>query len=76
MQDGALVGDSDEIALVIECPMAERLQVTGDVDGAHEAVRVGEVVDVLDADSRHADHVQRDGAVVGELDARPVRLER
>ena len=63
MQDRALVGDGDEVALVVGRALAEVLQVAGDVHGAHEAVRVGEVVDVLDADPRHPDHVQHDGAV-------------
>ena len=47
VQDRALVGDGDEVALVVRGALAEVLQVAGDVDGADEAVRVGEVVDVL-----------------------------
>ena len=76
VQDRALVGDGDEVALVVRGALAQVLQVAGDVDAADEAVRVGEVVDVVDADARHADHVQDDGAVVGQLDAGGVGLER
>jgi hypothetical protein len=41
VQDGALVGDRDEVALVVGVPWPEVLEVTGDVDGADEAVRLG-----------------------------------
>jgi hypothetical protein len=76
MQDRPLVRDGDEVALVVRRSLAELLQLAGDVDAAHEAVRVVEVVDVPDADSGHPDHVQDDRAVVGQLDAGRVRLER
>jgi hypothetical protein len=56
--------------------LAEGFQIAGDVHGAHEAGRIGEVVDVLNAHPGHADHVQRDGAVVGQLDTGRVPLER
>ena len=76
MQDEALVGDRDEVALVVGRALAEVLEVAGDVDAAHEARRLGEVLDVRDADPRHADHVQHDRAVVGEFDTCRVGLER
>ncbi len=68
MQDRALVGDGHEVALVVGRALAEVLEVAGDVDGADEVVLDRQVVDVLEADPRHADHVEHDGAGVGELD--------
>jgi len=76
VQDRALVGDRDEVALVVGGALAEVLQVAGDVHGAHERGGVLEVVDVGGADAGHPDHVEHDRAVVGELDARGVGLER
>ncbi len=76
VQDRPLVGDGDEVALVLRGALAEVLQVAGHVHGAHEAVRVGQVVDELDAHPGHPVHVQDDAAVVGQLDASRVLLER
>jgi hypothetical protein len=64
VQDGALVSDGDEVALVVWCSLAEMFQVAGDMYGSDETVRVREVVDVVHPDPGHSDHVQRDGAVV------------
>ena len=69
VEDGALVGDRREAALVVIRALAEILQVSGDVDGADEVVRVLEVAEVVDPDPGHPDHVQADGPVVGEFDA-------
>jgi hypothetical protein len=76
VQDRALVGDRDEVALVVGRALAEALEVAGHVHRPDEAVRVGEVVDVLRAGARHADHVQRHGAVVGEFHAGRIGLGR
>jgi hypothetical protein len=76
VQDRALVGHGDEPALVLVGALAELLQVAGDVHGAHEAVLVGEVVDVVHAHPGHPDHVQHHRPAVGELDARRVGLQR
>jgi hypothetical protein len=76
VQDRALVGDGHEVALVLGGALAEVLQVTGHVDGTDEVGGVLELVEVGDADTRHPDHVQHDRAVVGELHAGGVRLER
>ena len=43
--------DGDEVALVALGALAEVLQVAGDVDGAHEVVRVVELVEEV---RRHA----------------------
>ena len=74
MQDRALVGDGHEVALVVGGALAEVREVARDVHGAHE--RVAEVVDVVDADAGHADHLHDDVAVVGELDAGGEVLQR
>ncbi len=74
VQYRALVGDGHEVALVVGRALAEVLEVAGDVDGLDE--RVLEVVDVLDADPRHADHLEDDVAVVGELDTRRELVQR
>ena len=76
MQDRPLVGEGDEVPLVVRCALAEVRQVAGDMNAADKLVWVGQVIDVLDAAPRHAVHVQRDGAVVGELDADGVGLKR
>ena len=76
VQDRPLVGDRHEVALIFRRPLPEVLQIPGDVDGPDEAVRVGEVVDVLHPHPRHADHVQHHRAVVGELDTGGIPLER
>jgi hypothetical protein len=39
-------------------------------------VGVGKVLDQVDADAGHPDHVQADGAVVGELDTGGEALQR
>jgi hypothetical protein len=65
VEDRALVTDRDEVATVLRRPLAELGQVTCDVYGADELI--ADVVDVLRADASHADHVQDDGAGVGEL---------
>ena len=76
VQDRALVGDGDEVALVAVGALAEVLQVAGDVDRADEVAGVLEVVDELHAHARHPDHVEHDRAGVGDLDAGGPRRER
>src|SRR3712207_9096900 len=46
VQDRALVGDGDEVPLVLRRAVAQVLQVAGDVHGADEAALVGQLVDV------------------------------
>ena len=75
MEEQALVRDRDEVALVVRCALLQVIEVTCDVDAAHEVGRVREVVDELRADASHADHVQDDGAAVCKLDARGPLLQ-
>ncbi len=76
MQDRALVGNGHEVALVLRGALTEVGEVTGHVHGAHEVVGLGQVVDQVDADPGHPDHVEADGAVVGDLDTGGVLLQR
>ena len=76
VQDRALVGHGDEVALVLGGALPEVGQVAGDVHGPDEHLRGLEVVEVGDADAGHPDHVQHDRAVVGQLDAGGVGLQR
>jgi hypothetical protein len=76
MQDGAFVGNGDEVALILRGALAEVLQVTRDMNRTHEAVRIREVLDERHPHPGHPDHVQHHRAMVGELDAGGVLLER
>lgn len=72
VDDGALIGDGGEESLVVVGSLAERVDVTGDVNTADEVAGVfrrGEVVEETGADPGHPDHLEDHGAVVGELDA-------
>ncbi len=74
VQDRALVGHRHEVALVVGRALAEVLEVTRDVHGLDEGV--AEVVEVLDADPRHPDHLEHHTDVVGELDTGGKPLQR
>ena len=76
VKDRTLVGDRREETLVLVGALAEVGQVAGHVHRTDEGAGVLEVVDVVDADARHPDHLLHDRAAVGELDTGGVGLQR
>ena len=74
MVNGPRVGDRHEVALVGGRALPEVLEVAGDVHGAHEVV--AHLVEVVNADARHADHLQDHVAVVGDLHSGGEPIER
>ena len=69
VQDRALVGDGGEQPPVVGGALPHGVEVPGGVDGAHEEAGVVQAVEVARPHAGHAQHLQDDDAVVGELDA-------
>ena len=68
MEDRAIVGDGGEESLVAVGALPQGVEVPGGVNGAHEESGILQIVEVGCAHARHAQHLQDDDAVVGELD--------
>ena len=67
VEDHAIVGDRREESLVLARALAETVQVARGVHRPDEELGGWEAVEVVSADAGHAQHLQDDDAVVGEL---------